>query len=195
MHDNFHYQSLIWHTIGELDAILATRDGNFQRIKKAHTRSYDPDLFIKFTCNPKWPDIQESLFEVENAFDHPDICARVFNIETKELMNDIVKHGIFGKTIAHVETIEWQKQKGLPHIHILVTLDHDDKIRDEEDIDKFIYAEIPDREQNPKLFEAVKTRMIHGPCGKLNLDSPCMESIGTTGFKKCSKDFPKAFQE
>ena len=110
-------------------------------------------------------------------------------------MDDIVKHGIFGKTIAHVETIEWQKRKGLPHIHILVTLDQNDKIRDAADIDRLICAEIPDREQNPKLFEAVKSHMIHGPCGKLNLNSPCMESIGNTGVKKCTKEFPKAFQD
>ena len=36
--------------------------------------------------------------------------------------------------------------------------------------------------------------MIHGPCGKLNQNSPCMQCIGNTGVKMCSKEFPKAFQ-
>ena len=154
-----------------------------------------PDLFVTFTCNPKWPEIQQSLHEGESAFDRPDICARVFNLKAKELIDDIVKNGIFGKTIAHVETIEWQKRKGLPHLHLLVTLEKKYKIRDATEIDEFISAEIPDKEKNPKLFEAVKNHMIHGPCGKLNQNSPCMQFIGNTGVKICSKEFPKAFQK
>ena len=154
-----------------------------------------PDLFVTFTCNPKWPEITQSLNPGETAYDRPDICARVFNIKAKELVNDIVKNEIFGKTVAHVETIEWQKRKGLPHLHLLVTLHHDFKIRDATDIDKFVSAEIPDWAENPRLFEAVKNHMIHGPCGKLNKNSPCMEAMGNSGVKICSKEFPKSFQK
>ena len=86
----------------------------------------------------------------------PDICARVFNMKSKLLVEEIVKNGIFGKTVAHVETIEWQKRNGLPHLHLLVTLHPDFKIRDPGDIDKFLSAEITDWSENPQLFEAVK---------------------------------------
>lgn len=79
-------------------------------------------------------------------------------------------------------TIEFQKQ-GLLHVHILLTLDSDDKITSIVDIDKFVSAEIPDLNEHPNLHELVKNHMVHGPCGSLNLKSPCMID------RKCSKAF------
>jgi hypothetical protein len=48
-----------------------------------------PNLFITFTCNAKWPEIQymidASRFKQQPA--HPtDIIVRVFNIKLKELL-------------------------------------------------------------------------------------------------------------
>ena len=154
-----------------------------------------PDLFLTLTCNPKWPEVQESLNPGENAFDRPDICARVFHMKFKELIDDVIRDGIFGKAVAHVETIEWQKRKGLPHLHLLLTLHKDDKMRDPSDIDKVISAEIPDPDINPRLFDAVTRHMIHGPCGKFNPNSPCMQCVGNSTIKTCSKGFPKQFNK
>ena len=33
-----------------------------------------PDVFLTFTCNPKWPEITASLFPGEKPGDRPDIC-------------------------------------------------------------------------------------------------------------------------
>ena len=132
------------------------------------------------TCNTNWPEVQESLSPGESPFDRPDICARVFKLKSDMMVKDVVENGIFGRTVAHVFTIEWQKRKGLPHIHLLVTLHPDYKIRDPKEIDSFISAEIPDPEENPALYKAVINHMIHGPCGKLFQKSPCMEFDGNT---------------
>ncbi|KAF7807930.1 ATP-dependent DNA helicase PIF1 [Senna tora] len=50
-------------------------------------------------------------------------------------------------------------------------------------------AEIPDPDTNLKLYETVKTFMIHGPCGSVTKSSPCMIN------SRCSKHFPKKFIE
>lgn len=147
-----------------------------------------PDLFITFTCNPNWPEILEALESGQTPSDRPDIVARVFNEKLKALLDDLIKHKIFGDTLAHVYTIEFQK-RGLPHAHILLILQPDCKIRDVEEIDKIISAEIPDPAVDPELHRVVTSFMIHGPCGAQNLRAPCMKD------GKCSKKYPKMFSE
>ena len=49
----------------------------------------------------------------------------------------IFKGGIFGRVVAHVHVIEFQK-KGLPHMHLLITLNKEDKLQYPQDINKFI---------------------------------------------------------
>ena len=41
----------------------------------------------------------------------------------------------------------------------------------------------------PLLFEMVKRCIVHGPCGALNPNAPCMVD------GKCSKGYPKDFQD
>ncbi|XP_058791046.1 uncharacterized protein LOC131664174 [Phymastichus coffea] len=76
------------------------------------------------------------------------------------------------------------RKRGLPHMHLLITLEQGYKITTTDIIDKFISAEIPIKLQHPRLFDTVLIRnMIHGPCGDW-----CMKE----GI--CSKNFPKEFQ-
>lgn len=56
-----------------------------------------PDLFITFTANPNWKEIQDNLLPGEIITDRPDLVARVFKIKLDALIDDIVKKGIFGK--------------------------------------------------------------------------------------------------
>ena len=60
-----------------------------------------PDLFITFTCNPNWPEIQR-LFNPMNlkAHDRPDIISRVFKMKFNSLLDDLTKKGVFGKVLA-----------------------------------------------------------------------------------------------
>src|SRR6202007_1975753 len=91
-----------------------------------------PDLFVTVTCNPKWPEIVDELLPNQQANDRPDLIARVFKLKLKSITNDLFVKGIFGRVIAHVHVIEFQK-RGLPHAHILMILTSEDKPTTPED--------------------------------------------------------------
>ena len=113
---------------------------------RVECRYHSPDLFITFTCNPKWEEIQSVLPIGHVHTDHPDIVARVFWLKFKYLMSDIVDRPIFGAVQAFVWRIERQA-RGPPHVHVLVTfgtmhssislsimdVDHDDNYDDDND--------------------------------------------------------------
>ncbi|KAF0688715.1 Uncharacterized protein FWK35_00039352, partial [Aphis craccivora] len=98
-----------------------------------------PDLFITFTCNPKWPEIVENIPSWLKANDRPDLVARVFHAKLKELMRDITVNKIFGNIGAYVYTIEFQK-RGLPHAHLLIILNEDSKLHTADDVDNVVCA-------------------------------------------------------
>ena len=144
------------------------------------------DLFLTMTTNPEWPEIQNELLPGQTPYDRPDLVARVFKLKKDALIKHITKHGIFGKAIAHVYTIEFQK-RGLPHMHLLIFLEDQYKMLTTDDIDICIWARWPDPGEHPLLFEAVRKCMVHGPCGTEFPNAPCMVN------GKCSKGYPKAF--
>ena len=70
-----------------------------------------PDLFITMTCNPNWSEITEMLRFTETAGDRPDLTARVFKMKLDAVLNDIFINGVFGKVVAHINVIEFQKKR------------------------------------------------------------------------------------
>uniref|UniRef100_A0A8R1I5I4 ATP-dependent DNA helicase n=1 Tax=Caenorhabditis japonica TaxID=281687 RepID=A0A8R1I5I4_CAEJA len=147
-----------------------------------------PDYFLTMTCNPKWPEIEESLEDGQTASDRPDIVARVFKLKVNALFDVLLKKKLFGEVAAYVQVYEWQK-RGLPHAHCLITMKPDFKPKTTADIDNVICAEIPDPGEDPDLFDIVSKNMIHRPCGPLNPKSPC-----TNDKMECMKRFPKPFR-
>ncbi|XP_019191052.1 PREDICTED: uncharacterized protein LOC109185566 [Ipomoea nil] len=62
-----------------------------------------PNLFITFTCNPKWPEIRRFLdkrnFKVE---DRADIVCRVFKMKLDSMIKEIKKGKLFGHVKAGI---------------------------------------------------------------------------------------------
>ena len=146
---------------------------------------HKPNFFITMTCNRHWEEIKRELREGETAQNRPDLVARVFKLKKDQLIKDINSSKVFGKVPACLWVIEFQK-RGLPHAHILVILSDDDRLNSSSDVDKVICAELPpdpdmfptgsdQREQADRLENIVLKNMVHGPCGKNDITSPCMK--------------------
>jgi hypothetical protein len=143
--------------------------------------------FITITTNPNWDEIVEAAgTKGVNPQDDPIIVARVFHLKLQQLMEEL-KNGLFGRMIAVQHTVEFQK-RGLPHAHILLTVDHADRPHTAEQVDEIVCAEIPDINADPVLHRLVLKHMLHGPCGNSNPNAPCLKG------DRCSKSFPKDYQ-
>jgi len=139
------------------------------------------------TANPKWPEILHGLFPSQTATDRPDIVSWVFEQKKKALLK-LIDNGFFGTTIAHIYIIELQK-RDLPHIHLLIFLYSQDRIRDPYHINSMISAQLPDPQLQLLLYAKVTKYMLHGPC---EADNPQAKYI-VNG--KYNKYFPKDYRE
>ena len=75
-------------------------------IVRVHRR---PTYFVTFTCNPGWPEIRDAMLGDQEPQSRPYL-ARVFSIKLKELLHDISTKGIFGRTVAFLMVVEFQKR-------------------------------------------------------------------------------------
>jgi hypothetical protein len=67
-------------------------------------------------------------------------------------MIDTVQNAVFGKILEHMNVIEFQKHS-LPHVHVLLILDHSNKLSTKDDVDDIVSAKIP----NPYTQERLVT--------------------------------------
>ncbi|KAA6355890.1 MAG: putative ATP-dependent DNA helicase PIF1 [Streblomastix strix] len=142
------------------------------------------DLLIIFTSNPRWDEII-SIIGFDSPANHPNIVSKILIIMQQELLDDIVKHHILGKVSCYCYRIEFQK-RGLPHAHILITFQQEDKLNTTNKIDNIISAEIPSIEQDSELHNAVLKYIVRRECHE---GSECWEN------SECKKGFPKQFCE
>ncbi|CAI6360781.1 unnamed protein product [Macrosiphum euphorbiae] len=89
----------------------------------------------------------------------------------KKFIKLFTKDEIFGKVKCYMASVEWQK-RGLPHCRLLFWLER--KIQPDE-IDSFIFAELPNQQNDPILYDIVNKNMVHGPCGEHNFNSTMYE--------------------
>lgn len=104
------------------------------------------------------------------------------------LMKDLTTRHVLGTVVADFKVIEFQK-RGLPHAHILLVLAPTCKPTSPRDYDYIVSAEIPDPHLHPAAYDTVTRMMMHGPCGELFPQAPCMVN------GRCSKRYPKEFVE
>ena len=158
---------------------------------------HKPDYFITMTCNPDWPEIKNNLLPDQSPQDRPDVVARAFKQKKDQLMKDLTSGGLFGKVVAYMYVVEFQK-RGLPHAHILIILANHDRTQTKELVDSLVVAELPPdpqetndpdkKAERQQLENLVLSCMVHGPCGTENPKAPCMEN------GMCTKHFPKEFK-
>lgn len=88
--------------------------------------------------------------------------------------------------------VEFQK-RGLPHCHFLLWLKEGSRIHRNEDIDRYVPAELPNPATDPEGHRVISEFMLHGPCGLANKYAPCMKQSdeSTKGFPKpyCAETF------
>ncbi|XP_012858912.1 PREDICTED: uncharacterized protein LOC105978048 [Erythranthe guttata] len=78
--------------------------------------------------------------------DRPDLLCGVFKMKLDIMMTEI-KKVVYSDILEH--------KRGLPHEHILLWLNNDDKPKNPEYIDRIICAEIPDEETDRKIYHAL----------------------------------------
>ena len=66
-----------------------------------------PDLFVTFTCNPKWPEIIRELGPHQSVIYQPDLTACVFHMKLQEFLKDLLQNNCLGKVIAYIYVIEF----------------------------------------------------------------------------------------
>jgi hypothetical protein len=129
------------------------------RVRKFHKSN----LFVIFTCNPKWKEITYALLPRQTTKDRPELVTHIFNLKLDALLKDI-KDGVLGNVIAKIWVIEFQN-RGLPHAHILFILDEASKLRTTKDYNLMVSTKISNPIRHPKAYKIVTSCMVHGPCG------------------------------
>ncbi|XP_076884109.1 uncharacterized protein LOC143533132 [Bidens hawaiensis] len=173
----------IGDAVDNRDIIVTKQSGSIKRISELHP-SYTPLQY------PLFHPFGEDGYQVNIL--HKNVSSSSTAARKKVKLDALIKlvkdKSLFGKVQAVVYTIEFQK-RGLPHAHICIFMHPSSKIHNPQDVDKFISAEIPNKDTDPDLYKLVSDHMIHGPCGDANLNCTCMVN------KKCSKGFPKMFND
>ncbi|KAG8178853.1 hypothetical protein JTE90_017628 [Oedothorax gibbosus] len=141
------------------------------------------------TCNPRWTEITHALkkyfIKGTTVNDIPMIVTDIFETKVKQLIKDLMENNVLGPIVDYVYTIEFQK-RGLPHAHILAALRTDCKLLQPKDVDRFITAELSDKDSSLRYYQL--RHMMHGS----HVDGlMCWDAEK----KVCSKNFPKSFCE
>nr|GEU29273.1 DNA helicase [Tanacetum cinerariifolium] len=143
-----------------------------------------PSFFITFTCNAKWPKIEEYIkpFPLLTTADRADIIDRIFKRKVRDYINFVRDSNTFGDV-----TGEFQK-RGLPHCHSLLWINATSRVQQDVDVDKYVCVELPNPISDANTYAVISELMIHGPCGYANPSAACMKDDS-----HCNRNFPKPY--
>ncbi|KAK1359003.1 hypothetical protein POM88_043477 [Heracleum sosnowskyi] len=123
-------RQLMWGSVlcfhRALQVVLDNMQQNFQDSLALCKEYGHPDLFVTFTCNPKWVEIQRSLAIAGSgdASVRPDLIACIFKLKLDAMMSDFMKKDVVGRVLAgafgvilHKEDIEY-KLNGIERVAI-----------------------------------------------------------------------------
>lgn len=115
------------------------------------------DLFITFTCNPKWPEIIDEVLHGQCVADRHDLLVWVFQLKLEKLVGGLIFKGVKCSVtwLAYTKYVGWQKRE-YPHAHLLFWLLAKIKATD---IDKIISAELPNPDIDKELYDIVAVHM------------------------------------
>jgi hypothetical protein len=156
-----------------------------------------PHVFLTFTGNPRWTEIQSQLQNGNCWYNDPVLVCRVFKEKLEHLLQGIRDGKYFGgrKSCYLQYVIEFQK-RGMPHAHMLIRLENFES-NSAEDIDEICSCAIPqdchDSCRNCaqcRLRDVVMQNMIHG-CFPWR----CHKTKSEKSEKRCHYRFPKEPQE
>ncbi|GKA47493.1 DNA helicase [Tanacetum coccineum] len=177
----------------DYDIILEERSGHPQRVNKLHPSymslqfpllfiygedGYSKDLKMVGSTNSSSKDRRLTI---------ADIVDRVFEMKIHQFINYLRDIRPFGKVVAVLYTVEIQK-RGLPHCRTLLWIDESVRVRQDENIDTYVSAELPSQHIDPQGYRIVSELMMHSPCGLANPSATC-----TQNSSRCKKDFPKEY--
>ena len=117
----------------------------------------------------------------------------MFNLQQKELLNDLINGNAMGRRVGNVDVVEFQK-RDLLRSHILFILKEQERQRTAQEVYKVIEAELPPdpdtfpngqkREQCRLMGQLVVTHMAHN-CTRLSRQHG----------SQCQKGLPKDYSE